>query len=366
MSFLYGEGSYGENARKQIVQAAKKNGICLGLTQLLRTDSTYNDIRSVINQLRSLKTRTVVMFVEGPAARPFFKYLVRMSTKPGEFIFVGSDSIGDLGSAYDGGIGTLFPFNERKDFREYVAQMTPLSAPDNPYFFDVWSRQNKCEYKNKSESLDNVSYRDCSKYEHLPLNDISHEEWISQVFDGFYILAHSIHNLVQDQCPEKFLDPTNIKECIKGEDLLTAIKKLDYKGISWKIKFDEHGDLLGSYLFRQYYANRENKFEPLVIWDSNSNLFRNHTYLEDWNIFWNHENSNDQKRSLTNPPDSVCSRPCPSRHYAQQKKLECCWECIQCRNNEHLNDNRTACVQCPEFRWPDEYDDMKCVDIEPE
>ena len=55
-------------------------------------------------------------------------------------------------------------------------------------------------------------------------------------------------------------------------------------------------------------------------------------------IEWFHFGGND-----TSVPSSTCSDPCAPRQYFIVKELECCWECYECRNNEIVIDNNTAC-----------------------
>ena len=80
----------------------------------------------------------------------------------------------------------------------------------------------------------------------------------------------------------------------------------------------------------------------------------------DWSLFYPFENPSSAA------PDSVCSRPCGPRLYYQQRELECCWDCLGCRNNERLNVNSTGCVPCSVFTWPDDETATRCILIDPE
>ncbi len=63
-------------------------------------------------------------------------------------------------------------------------------------------------------------------------------------------------------------------------------------------------------------------------------------------------------------PESLCSRPCPPKHYYIQKELPCCWECRLCRSNEKVF-NESECHVCDENFWPDEETATRCEPVEP-
>ena len=89
-------------------------------------------------------------------------------------------------------------------------------------------------------------------------------------------------------------------------------------------------------------------------------------------------------------PVSVCSTPCSPRQYSIQQELPCCWECRSasqmsfiaftinhcsrlltvfyclyrnCGVNEFVAYNKTGCLKCPEFEWPDEETALYCEPI---
>ena len=151
------------------------------------------------------------------------------------------------------------------------------------------------------------------------------------------------------------------------------------QGVSWEVVFNKLGDVLGPYEYRQFYSYRPNKNKETVIgmWDTKLEILSIYDENSEWDIFWenNHPGNPPWFRNTSDPPDSVCSRPCPPRQYYQQRELTCCWDCISCRNNEilvsridgeEISDGLlNGCLKCPEFYWPEEQTATFCERIQP-
>lgn len=96
--------------------------------------------------------------------------------------------------------------------------------------------------------------------------------------------------------------------------------------------FDEKGDMLGEYDIYEYHLN-DNKLNKKITgkWTKK-------------------EESLLLNRRFT--ISSICGKPCASKYVKVPLKLECCWECKRCRENEILIKNNTECGKCSQFYWP--------------
>ena len=244
--------------------------------------------------------------------------------------------------------------------------MTPLTSRHNPWFMEIWQIYFNCRYDNSSYTgnmdLSNTSLPHCTEFEHQSLPPAVIDPYVVTTFDGFYAVAYALDLLIREKCPEKFADKTDIRSCIRGTELLDYIKKSDFQGGSWKVQFNDLGDVKGPYEFRQFYSSRTLKEKPISLWDQINQTLVIYEEEVDWSIFWDYDFANVS----SNPPDSVCSRPCGPRLYYQHTELSCCWNCIACRNNERLNTERTGCVKCSYLSWPDKETATYCELIEPE
>ena len=293
---------------------------------------------------------------------PLLLFLGHPDLVRGEFIFIGGDSMSraDPGIVYDGGFAVTFPTNTFVSFLDFVNSRTPLtSARRNPWFMALWKQEKNCTYSHDQ------TINDCSTRDHETLEKIESHVYLSSFQDSWNTLFLALDALIRDQCPEVFHDPSTIQDCVDGKDLLHYILKTTFNGTNWQISFDESGDVLGSYEFEQYYSEADVKHKSVALWDKHMNAVKVYEIMLDWSAFVGDgvEYSSDNRN--TTVPDSVCSYPCATRQYQQQRELVCCWDCMTCRNNEIINEKRDGCKQCPDLMWPDDDTATYCVYIKP-
>lgn len=69
------------------------------------------------------------------------------------------------------------------------------------------------------------------------------------------------------------------------------------------------------------------------------------------------------KTSRKDPPESICSRPCPAGSVKKNEGLDsCCWVCIRCESHEIMEDEST-CRPCPNGSYPDAENKHQCVPL---
>ena len=242
--------------------------------------------------------------------------------------------------------------------------MTPHTSKDNPWFMEVWQKKMNCSYPNKTYTgsiiIGDITLITCDVIEHIPMPPEDIDSWVVTTFDGVYAVAYALDKLIRERCPEKLVNNEGVRDCVKTYDLLGYLQNSSFQGASWMVQFDELGNLKGPYEFRQYYNSRSKREIAIALWDMINDTLLMKKDEMDWSVFWGGDTSRNY------PPDSVCSNPCGPRFYYQYREQGCCWDCIACRNNERLNDERKGCIQCPEFYWPDMRTATYCVPIEPE
>ena len=281
----------------------------------------------------------------------------------GEFLFIGGDSLGskDPGPIFDGSLAVTFPRINDDVYLRYLNSRTPLtSAGRNPWFMEAWQLTKGCSYVPINNSILN-----CGDIEDEPFNGRDSHAFLASTKDAIDTFVYALDRLIKEQCPELLATPTLVKECINGEELLQYIRESYFPGTNWNVAFDESGDVLGNYVFRQYFSNRTPLHELVAVWENQNNditVYSNKLDLS--NFLVNEADARIHKNSM-DVPDSVCSYPCEARQYQQQRELVCCWDCMSCRNNEIINADRDGCEKCPELMWPDEETATYCVEIEP-
>ena len=262
-SLLFSEGSYGENGGKQFVLATRQSRICIAYSTMLSSDVNDEELEGIINKLRAVRARAVVLFLEPQHIKLLINHKgMRNSTK---LIFLTSDagSEQNYGTHFDGNIVTSFPFKLPNDLLQQVLHMTPLSSTDNPWFSEIWQRHYECQYKNNSKPnyfhIDNSSKAvDCADLEHLPLPPSlsTLSPWSATSYDAVMAVAYALDMVIKSECSHLVSDRKELRDCVRHQDLLSVLKNNTFQGTSWPVSFDAHGDVQGRYQFLQYYSTR--------------------------------------------------------------------------------------------------------------
>ena len=290
----------------------------------------------------------------------FLRHPDFLSGPDGEFLFVGSDGISlqtESVEKFDGSITMHYPLVMNQKFAQHVRKMTPLNSIDNPWFAKSWREEYNCTFDEAD-----LSKMHCEEFEQLPLQHVALSAWLSPVFDGMRAVTYGLHNVISTNCPESFQFGTILDTCVDGTKLLNSIKNNTFQGTSWTVSFDDAGDIMSPYVYRQLYKNRTENSQTIGTWDQ----LRDNILIDYSAINWaDFAGGADVTRDAHGVPDSVCSYPCGPRQYQQQRELVCCWDCMSCRNNEIINADRDGCEKCPELLWPDDETATYCITIEP-
>ena len=358
-SILYQEGSYGENGAKLLRRKAKEKGICVAFSYMVPYDS--DTFEEVVDTLLQHKTaRAVLLFLAQEGMRRLGTELLRRRVI-GHFVFIGSDAfgqlIGDMWKIYDGSFAVRFSTAmESDDFRAHFYSLTPKQTT-NPWMPSFWEKAHNCRW-NASQGE-----RSCEDFEDIPSPiRLASNTYVDLVLDGVSVFAHAIHNVIEQNCPEVFMDKSKLHKCVKGPNVLEQLLNTSIDGYLGKLRFDEKGDFKGSYDLRQYHYSTMGSVVG-AVWNRLTGSLIVHTERLRWFSQFA-SNSNDAIIS-TEPPESVCSKPCQSKQYYIQRELPCCWECRYCRENEILVGNNTGCETCELLTWPDEQFATVCEPIEP-
>ena len=287
-----------------------------------------------------------------------------MAGHQGEFIFIASDALMryNFGPIYDGSFSVAFPAKQLPWVVDVINTRTPMTSKTNPWFMEVWENERNCSYTSPS-------YINCSLIEDEPLNPRGFHRLVGTMVDAANTYFLALDSLLRARCPEVFNSPHLAKHCVRGEELLMHIKNTTFPGTAWDIRFDDAGDVEGSYIIQQYHSARDQKRTPVALWSKLTENIIVYPNVTDWSAFKS-ENSQQMDANADTPgaldvqaPAAVCSHPCGPRFYKLQRETQCCWDCIECRDNEITNEAKDGCLACPELMWPDEDIGTVCVPI---
>ena len=315
------------------------------------TYADYDDIARGLAANR--KARVIVAFASGGSARQIIRALKRRNETT-EYIWVGSDAFYiSTNMAYINALGSFSfrPFRQQADdFVEYYKTMSPWKRGMNSWYRQAWELAFRCSWTNATNSTPCETYSQYSDYSRFGVSSGS-SFWI----DSVHLLAHALHALIVNQCPEAFLNASLARPCVDGKTLLTYIRNVSFEGITGPVKLTSTGDNMGVYMIRQFRKSGSDQlsWEQVGWWyKSNDTLLLNSSEIQ-----WADEDV---------IPTSLCSTPCQIGEITIYKDVSCCWDCYRCRDNEIIDQNATRCKRCPDFTWPDSETFSNCEAVDPQ
>ncbi|XP_074641382.1 metabotropic glutamate receptor 3-like [Tubulanus polymorphus] len=368
-SMLYVDDSYGIFALNNLYHRSKQKGICMAYSKSigdLTTDDEYEDIIKTL--WKQKRARVIISFLSGKhlfrLLHKLKKFLEVKKAESNHFIWIGSDAFRSPSSWEDKemGVGSIyidldFKTIHEKSFYHYFGLLTYENIT-NPwkdilveYLFNcTWNSSPNWRYLH-CEKFQNVSFNESERFKDIA-NDASSK--FATTHDCIFAFAFAIQEMISQRCPNVSSGDTNTLEvCIHGHLLYDYLLNVSFTGLAGPIAFDSVGNGMTGYKISQFQYNPADGFRHVVI--GNWDRARESIHIEMNKMNWN---------AITNTaPRSYCSEPCPPGHYSITLDVHCCWKCQPCRSNEITNFNKTDCVQCKEFSWPDQNTFLDCVEI---
>ncbi|CAD5111519.1 DgyrCDS823 [Dimorphilus gyrociliatus] len=345
VSILFIEGSYGENGAKQLRKLSSIKGICIAVDEMISLDNSIEDIEKAVKKISNHpNAEIIIIFLYPGETKMLYDQLEKAQLLNIKYVLA-SDGMSfiQIPSVLEKRVyntfGIAFQYRNVPGSFEFLTTINPVRNPNLLYINDYWSRLFDCTW----ERNNNTSKKLCDPETNLTAANFQIAA-DSLEYDCFLVLIKAINRVIQRFCPG--ISRSKVRNCVTGQRLLKEIRTGSFNTTLGNIQFDKNGDVYGGYNLVQYTHNGK------------------------WNVVgrWSREKPGvEPLEKIIWPesyvPVSVCSKPCPPKHYFIQKAVVCCWDCRKCRNNEIVIDNRTGCEECPEFFWPDR-EALKCVAIE--
>ncbi|XP_014673493.1 PREDICTED: metabotropic glutamate receptor 2-like [Priapulus caudatus] len=212
-------------------------------------------------------------------------------------------------------------------------EWAPFEQCDQPWFREYWDLVTNCS--DTSGTCANYSMLGEQAPGWLPPMPVYYG-----LYTATYAFAHALDALVREQC-FNLSSASDLASCVRGPLLLKYVRNVTFEAYPGHyIRFDSNGDIIPRYQVYTFRRGATGRFEhvPVGVWEDNT------LSLNESLIPW---------ARVGSVPESVCSKPCPPRHYVIQLDPSCCWKCHPCGENEYLLANRTNCVACPPLHWPE-------------
>uniref|UniRef100_A0A9J7YL20 G-protein coupled receptors family 3 profile domain-containing protein n=1 Tax=Cyprinus carpio carpio TaxID=630221 RepID=A0A9J7YL20_CYPCA len=357
VSTVASEGSYGEKGVEAFMQISREaGGICIAQSLKIPHDHKQADFDKIIRQLLETRhARAVIIFAYDEDIRGILNASKR-ADQVGHFLWIGSDSWGAKNSPIQGledaaiGAVTILPKRATiEGFDQYFTSRTLENNRRNVWFAEFWEENFNCKLMSSSKKED--TSRKCTGQERIGTDSKYEQEGKVQfVIDAVYAMAHALHNMQKDLCPDQS-GVCGEMEHAGGKKLLKYIRSVNFNGSAGtSVTFNRNGDAPGRYDLFQYQMNINNTPGYKVIGQ----------WIETLQLRINEMQWPNSEMKI---PSSVCSLPCKT---GQRKKMvkgmPCCWHCEPCDGyqyqfdetscklcayNMHPNANRTGCQPIP-------------------
>uniref|UniRef100_A0A8C6MC44 Glutamate metabotropic receptor 7 n=1 Tax=Nothobranchius furzeri TaxID=105023 RepID=A0A8C6MC44_NOTFU len=303
-------------------------GICIAQSLKVPHNPKMEDYDKIIQQLlETHHSRAVIIFAteedirSSTSAPPPRRRCCRFP-----FISCRSESVGNWS-----GTEPFSPFSSVPGFDEYFTALTLENNRRNVWFAEFWEENFDCRLLSASKKED--TSRKCTGQERIGIDSKYEQEGKVQfVIDAVYAMAHALHNMHRDLCPDHpGVCPQ--MESTDGKTLLKYIRNTSFNGSAGtSVVFNKNGDAPGRYDLFQFQMTNSSTTEYKVVGQWVENL-----QLRD--LQWP-----DGEQEV---PISVCSLPCKTGERKKKVKgMPCCWHCELCDGYQYQYDE-TSCRLCP-------------------
>ncbi|KAF3860597.1 hypothetical protein F7725_000852 [Dissostichus mawsoni] len=209
VSTIASEGSYGEKGVEAFTQLSKEaGGICMAQSLKIPHNPKLEDYDKAIQQLlETPHSRAVIIFASEEDIRGVLNATKR-ANQVGHFLWIGSDSWGSKGNPIlqleDVAVGAVTILPKRSSiegFDEYFTGLTLENNRRNVWFAEFWEENFDCRLLSASKRED--TSRKCTGKERIGADSKYEQEGKVQfVIDAVYAMAHALHNMHKDLCPD--------------------------------------------------------------------------------------------------------------------------------------------------------------------
>ncbi|XP_043933502.1 metabotropic glutamate receptor 7 [Protopterus annectens] len=340
VSTIASEGSYGEKGAEAFAQLSKEaGGVCISQSLKIPHEPQHGDFDEIISKLREApNVRAVIVFANEDDIRELLA-AVRRANKMDNFLWVGSDTWGSKTNPLAGyediaeGAITIFPKKAKDEgFDTYFTGRTLENNRRNVWFAEFWEENFNCKLTitgSKKEDTD----RKCTGQERIGKDAVYEQESkVPLVIDAVYAMAHALHNMQRDLCPD-YPGVCPEMEQAGGKKLLKYIRNVSFNGSAGTpVMFNKNGDAPGRYDIFQYQ----------ILNGTTPGYHQIGQWMDELQL-----NIDEMQWPGTDHeiPTSICSKACK---VGQRKKvtkgMPCCWNCELCDGYQYQHDEFTCSV----------------------
>ncbi|XP_067850642.1 extracellular calcium-sensing receptor-like [Heptranchias perlo] len=368
------DNDYGRFGMMAFIEEIAKFETCLAFIEFIPPVHTEERFPQVVETIKISSAKVIIVFCAERFTITLVKELIIQNITDIQLVaseaWVTSFQLWkeETREILSGTIGLGIRKVEIPGLREFLVQLHPSTAPDNPFVEELWREVFGCSINAPSQTLaENSSpspYKQCTGSESLEttettFTDVSELRGSYNVYKAVYAVAHALHNL---QSCENGKGPFANETCgeksnIVPWQLLHYIKEVKFiNNFGEEISFDKNGDPVASYDLINWQKGTDGsvQFVEVGYYDAALPAGKELT-LDESGIVWH--------RGGNIAPISVCSESCPAgtRKASLKGQPICCFDCVPCSEGEISNQTDSIeCFICPLEQWSNDRRD-RCI-----
>lgn len=203
-----GDDEYGKSGVQLLLKELEHLGICVDYLEFIPKSHSQSRIRRTVERIQSSTARVVVTFAIAPDIVVLFKEVVVQNVTNRQWIATEawSTSIQFFDQAsiplLAGTIGFALRRADIHGLGAYLAQLSPVKQPNEPFVKDVWEEIFGCslaQYWQPSFKMPKCTgSENVEKHGHIYI-DVSQLRVTYNVYKAVYAIANAIHNMLACQ-----------------------------------------------------------------------------------------------------------------------------------------------------------------------
>ncbi|XP_066566524.1 extracellular calcium-sensing receptor-like [Amia ocellicauda] len=357
--------AYGIQGVQLFIREVEKFGVCIAFSEkipLVYSQDRYIRLAKVIKTSRA---KVVVVFSGETNFIPLVEEIARQNISGISWLASEAWSTAtyivakEQSQYFTGTLGFATTKCSIPGFRDFLAQLQPLSNSDDIYIKEFWVNVFGCTWASANQTRAPL----CTGTEKVStLNhtffDTSNLRITCNVYNAVYAIAHALHNLVS--CEEgtgPFINATCANaQSFEPWQLLHYVRNVQFTDTAGnKLYFDDSGDIVPKYDIINWQQAPDGSMVLKTVGRYDGSKLGQKLTINETSIVWN-----GNRREW---PVSVCSQSCPpgTRQSFKEGEPLCCFDCVACHDGEISNGTDfTECFQCPPDYWSNEQR-VECV-----
>ncbi|RXN03275.1 extracellular calcium-sensing receptor-like protein [Labeo rohita] len=203
-----GDDEYGKSGVQLLLKELENAGICVDYLEFIPKSYSQSRIRRIVERIQSSTAIVVVTFAIVPDIKVLLKEVVVQNVTNKQWIATEAWSTSILffdpaiRSLLSGTIGFALRRADIKGLGSFLAQLSPVKQPNEPFVKDVWEEIFGCSLAQDWQPLSKIpkctGLENVEKYGRI-YTDVSQLRVTYNVYKAVYAIANAIHNMMACQ-----------------------------------------------------------------------------------------------------------------------------------------------------------------------